>query len=247
MNRSAFSFRRSGVAAFTLLELLVVIAIVCHRGGAAPAGLDRDPPAHRWHRCLHLESAADRHGPRQLSGRQRECLARHSFVQPIANLQQFRPHLHGPANLAQYLALPPATNIVQKAPVFICPAYARVVPALNYPVYGLETVFESRSPAGVTQPAVPVYPFGVTDGGTQPPMRLAALTGIADSSGKPISLAEVIVLRDYTVHTDHLNALAISAWHGPGEAGDDASDVSDRRVGASCLALKLPGSWRPPL
>jgi prepilin-type N-terminal cleavage/methylation domain-containing protein/prepilin-type processing-associated H-X9-DG protein len=137
-------------------------------------------------------------------------------------------------SLIKYLGLPPATGTPAKVPIFLCPAYVKAVPTLNTPVYAVDPISNA---------AAPNTPFGDPDNPTAgQPMRLAALSNLADSStGNPVSLANSSAVRDYLdlsatltqtgattgggttgaggqtgsikpVHTDHVNVLFYD-WH----------------------------------
>jgi prepilin-type N-terminal cleavage/methylation domain-containing protein len=217
MKRLAFPHLRRDRAAFTLLELLVVIFII-----AILAGLLLPVMSNIRARGDNVQCVANLH---QIGIAIGTYVADNDGTLPgPLSAGQYPTYTNTDTTslanaLVKYLSLPSATAAKQKAQIFLCPSYAKLVPALDSPVYAVDDISK----------AVPlVSPFGVS-GGSQP-LRLSALTGLIDSNGAPISLANTIALRDFTkegatlattwvtwtsahpVHRDHLNALFYD-WH----------------------------------
>jgi len=218
MNRPAFTVLREARAAFTLLELLVVIVIIAILAGLILPVLSGVRARADGLQCssnlLQIGTAigsyvADNDG---------------TLPGPLASgqLPTYSDSEAGSlaVSLSKYLGLPAASSTKQKALIMICPAYARVIPKLDQPVYAVESI-KNAVPAA--------WPFGDSAGGT-PPMRISALSGLVDGTGNPISPANAIALRDYLknqgtldfgwvtydsqhpVHHDYLNALFFD-WH----------------------------------
>ena len=217
MNRSASSGFRHGNAAFTLVELLVVIVVIAILAGLMlpVMGLIR----------ARGDSIQCTSNLRQIGIAIGGYVGDNDGVLPGPVIAGQLPTYKSTDTtslaliLAKYLNIPTAPAGTQKAPVFLCPAYAKSNPALDKPVYLV---------ADISNAAPAASPFGVTGG---QPMRLSAISGLADmTSGTPIGLGSSIALRDYVaasatlvtttvtytspkpVHGDHCNALFYD-WH----------------------------------
>ena len=218
MNRSVLFRIRAGRAAFTLIELLVVIVII-----AILAGLLLPVLSSARARGDNIQCVANL---RQIGTAIGSYVADNDGTLPgplvTEQLPTYNDTMGGSlaANIAKYLGMPPGGPTLQKAPTFLCPSYVKVVPKLDSPVYAVESISK----------AVPVIPpFGDNEN-SKAPLRLAALSGLVDGSGNPVSLVDTIAVRDFVksdatlvtqwvtwdskhpVHGDHLNALFYD-WH----------------------------------
>jgi prepilin-type N-terminal cleavage/methylation domain-containing protein/prepilin-type processing-associated H-X9-DG protein len=224
MNRPAPSYHRKVRDAFTLVELLVVIAII-----AVLAGL-----------LLPVMSGIRARGDsitctsnlRQIGAAIGSYVGDNDGILPGPVDAGQMPTYTSTSNtslaflLAKYLNLPTTPTGTQTAAIFLCPAYAKLVPKLDSPVYRVADI--SNAIVSPTNPS-PVSPFGVTGGGQ--PWKLSALTGLADhNTGNAINLSSTIAIRDYVgasatlvtnwvtwssaqpVHRDHVNVLYYD-WH----------------------------------
>jgi len=213
------SSRRRNSPAFTLIELLVVISII-----AILMGILMPVMAMVRARADGVACAAN---------------LRQIGASTGAYINDNNNQLPGPLNAAQmptystadptqlagfiapYLSLPIPSSVSQKAPIMVCPAYARVDPALDKPVYAIDEI---------TQAAVPFWAFGSTENESKP-KRLAALAEVTGANGSPLTLSNLMVVRDYLagpsatlvtttvtfnsnqpVHSTFLNALYFD-WH----------------------------------
>jgi prepilin-type processing-associated H-X9-DG protein len=123
--------------------------------------------------------------------------------------------------IAPYLGLPAPSAASVKAPIMVCPSYAKVDPALDKPVYAIDEI---------SQAATPFWAFGSTSDGSKP-KRLVALAELTGTNGNPLTLSNTMVMRDYLagasatlvttsvtynsskpVHNSFLNALYFD-WH----------------------------------
>jgi len=219
MNRSALFRRRECVSAFTLIELLTVIVIIAVLMGIFMPLASTIKARADGAQCLS--------NLRQIGLAIGGYTADHDSTLP-GPLEAGQLPTYSTADtaslagfLAPYLGLPAATGAPQKAPVFICPAYAKGDPGLDQPVYAIQQI--TNSPANQ-------WPFGLPGGASQPPLKLSALTMINDATQNHISAATIIALRDYAsaqsrlvtttvtfstvtpVHRTFLNALFFD-WH----------------------------------
>jgi len=201
MNRTAILHvpGRKGAAAFTLIELLTVIAIIAVIAGilmpvmgAVRARADSVQCASNLRQIGNAIGgyAGDNDGtlPGPLATGQMPTYT-NSDATSLA------------ADLVKYLGLPAATSAAQTARIFVCPAYAKVTPGLDQPVYAVQQVSNAVGRQ---------WPFGVPGDATQAPMKLAALTAMTDSIGKPIPSATTIALRDYTMLTGTLATTTVT-------------------------------------
>ena len=214
MNRSAIFHRRDCAAAFTLIELLTVVVII-----AVLAGLLLPVVGNIRTRADSTQCAANlRQIGAAIAGYANEN--DNTLPGPLTTdqLPTYSSSVTGSllVYLAKYLGLPPATATSQTAPIFVCPAYAKVVRGLDQAVYKVGGIGSAS-------------PFGDALAGSQP-MKLAALASLSDGSGKPATYGNSIALRDavmegativtqwvtwdsqHPVHHDHLNALYFD-WH----------------------------------
>ena len=126
-----------------------------------------------------------------------------------------------PSKLEKYLNLAPNQEWMQRADVFVCPAYEKAVTVRDAPVYFVCDYG-------------PVRPWGYPangDAASKDVLKMTSLPGVTDSAGRPISPAQTIAIRDtdqndykdplpgwfdklptQAVHYSHQNALYFD-WH----------------------------------
>jgi prepilin-type N-terminal cleavage/methylation domain-containing protein len=188
----------AGRRAFTLIELLVVIAIIAILAALAFPVMGRVREQANSTKCAS--------NLRQIGIGVAAYINEHDgdFPGPLWSGQSpwYNSYDSGsmPSHLEKYLALKPNQEWMQRADVFVCPSYEVAVTVRDAPVYLTGDIGSAR-------------PWGYPQSGETGPrgvLKIAAVHGLTDSAGRPISLAQTVAVRD-TDQTDYGDPLP--GWH----------------------------------